>query len=155
MEKIFEEIIAKTNLAKITIISVPDVPGAASELFSLIGEAGYNIETITQLSSKKNYCNIAFTIKETEVEQVIEYLLSNRKDFKVSDVIIDKNIALISLFGKKIATTSGVAGKIFAIVAKLGINIESINASLMMISFLVPKNRADEAIQALKQEFES
>lgn len=153
MEKTIEEINAKTDLAKITITSVPDEVGAASELFSLIGEAGFNIETITQLSTKKHYCDIAFTIKEAEVEQVLEYLLQKRAGFKVSDAIIDKNVALITIFGKKIATTPGIAGKIFATVSKKGINIENITAGLMMITFLVPKDRANEVIQSLKQEF--
>lgn len=153
MEKVIEEINAKTDLAKITITSVPDEVGAASELFSLLGEAGFNVETITQLSTKKRYCDIAFTIKEAEVEQVLEYLLTERKGFKVSDAIIDKNIALITIFGKKIAITPGIAGKIFAIVSKKGINIENITASLTMITFLVPKNRVDEVVESLKKEF--
>ncbi len=154
MEKIIEEINAKTNLAKITITSVPDTPGAASEMFSLLGEAGFNVETITQLSSKKNYCDISFTIKESEIEQVLEYLLDKHEGFKISDAIIEQNIALITIFGKKIATTPGIAGKIFSIVAEKGVNIENINASLMMISFLIPKDKCNEVLTALKQKLE-
>jgi aspartate kinase len=162
MEKIIEEINAKTDLAKITITSMPNVPGAASELFSLLGEAGFNIETISQFSCAKNFCDISFTIREKETDEVVEYLRSNvifsdkelKSSIRASDILIDKNIALITILGKRIATTPGFAGKIFSTVAKLGVNIEAISASLMMITFLVPKHRADEIVNTIKQEVE-
>lgn len=154
MEKLIEEITAKTDLAKITLTNVPDRPGAASEIFTLLGEAGFNIETITQTSSKKNYCDIAFTIKENEIERVLEYLLKNLQGFKITDAIIDQNVALITVYGQKIATTPGIAGKIFAVVAQKGVNIENITASLNMISFIIAKDKCDEVISAIKQNFQ-
>lgn len=154
MEKLIEEITAKTDLAKITLTNVPDRPGAASEIFTLLGEAGFNIETITQTSSKKNYCDVAFTIKENEIERVLEYLLKNLQGFKITDAIIDQNVALITVYGQKIATTPGIAGKIFAVVAQKGVNIENITASLNMISFIIAKNKCDEVISAIKQNFQ-
>ncbi|MEO0076107.1 MAG: ACT domain-containing protein [candidate division WOR-3 bacterium] len=155
MDKIIEEITAKTDLAKITLTNVPDRPGVASEIFTLLGEAGFNIETITQTSSRKNYCDVAFTIKENEIEKVLEYLLKNLQGFKITDAIIDQNIALITIYGQKLATTPGIAGKIFAIVAQKGVNIENISASLNMISFIINKDRCDEVIDAIKQNFQS
>jgi aspartate kinase len=153
MEKVIEQISAKTDLAKVTITSVPDTPGIASELFSLLGEAGFNLETITQVSTSKNVCDVSFTINEKEVDEVVEYLHTKVEHFHVKDVIVNKNIALITIYGEKIAKTPGIAGKIFSNVAKRAVNIENITASLMMISFLVPKNRADEVVDSLKQEF--
>jgi len=153
MEKLIEQISAKTDLAKVIIASVPDTPGIASELFSLLGEAGFNLETITQVSTSKNVCDVSFTINEKEVDEVVEYLRTKVEHFHVKDVIVNKDIALITIYGEKIAKTPGIAGKIFTNVAKNGVNIENITASLMMISFLVPKNRANEVIESLKKEF--
>lgn len=154
MDKIIEGISAKTDIAKIIMNSVPDIPGSASKLFSYLGEAGFNIETITQISSKKNYCDIAFTIKESETKEVVEYLRTKIEEFHAKEIVVNKNIVLITIFGEKIAKTPGVAGKIFATVAEKGVNIENITASMMMISFLVPKDKADNVVSALKQKFE-
>ncbi|MEO0075778.1 MAG: ACT domain-containing protein [candidate division WOR-3 bacterium] len=153
MEQIIQEISAKSDLAKIIIHSVPDIPGSASKIFSILGEAGFNVETITQISTRKNYCDIAFTIQESETTRVIEYLQMKLRDLRPTDFDIDKDVALITLFGPKIASTPGIAGKVFKIVSELGVNIENISASLMMISFLVPKHKVEPVIQALRQEF--
>lgn len=153
MEQIIQEISAKSDLAKIIIHSVPDIPGSASKIFSILGEAGFNVETITQISTRKNYCDIAFTIQESETTRVIEYLQMKLRDLRPTDFDIDKDVALITLFGPKIASTPGIAGKVFKIVSELGVNIENISASLMMISFLVPKHKVESVIQALRKEF--
>jgi len=112
MEKLIEQISAKTDLAKVIIASVPDTPGIASELFSLLGEAGFNLETITQVSTSKNVCDVSFTINEKEVDEVVEYLRTKVEHFHVKDVIVNKDIALITIYGEKIAKTPGIAGKI-------------------------------------------
>lgn len=153
MEKIIQEISAKTDLAKIIIHSVPDIPGSASKIFSILGEAGFNIETITQLSTSKNYCDVAFTITENEVEKVVNYLQIKLRDLRQADISIDRNVTLITLYGDKIATTPGIAAKVFSTVGLLGVNIENISASLTMISFIVPKNKTDIVINTLKKEF--
>jgi aspartate kinase len=152
MEKIIDEINVKTDLAKIIIHSVPDIPGSASKIFSILGEAGFNIETITQISTSKNYCDVAFTIKEAEAEKVIEYLQLKLRDLRATDFAIDKNIALVTLFGQKIASTPGIAAKVFSAVGSIGVNIENISASLMMISFLIPKNKSEAAVDAIKKQ---
>lgn len=155
MKKIIQEINAKTDLAKIIIHSVPDIPGSASKIFSILGEAGFNIETITQLSTSKNYCDIAFTIKETEVEKVTAYLQTKLRDLRQSDISIDRNVSLITLYGDKIASTPGIAAKVFSLVGSIGVNIENISASLTMISFIIPKTKTDSVIKTLKKEFDS
>lgn len=153
MDKIIGEVSALTDLAKIIIHSVPDIPGSASKIFSILGEAGFNIETITQISTSKNYCDVAFTIRETEVEKVIEYLKSNLRDLRSSDITIDRNVSLITLFGQKIASTPGIAAKVFSLVSSIGVNIENITASLTVLSFIVPKTKTDAVLSVLKKEF--
>ncbi len=154
MEKIIEGITVKTDLAKVMITSVPDTPGSASTLFSNLGEAGFNIETITQNSTAKNFCDITFTIKESEAEEVVDYIRNKLEDFQTTDIITNKNIALITIYGEKIAKTPGVAGKIFSTVAEQKINIENITAGMTMISFVVPKDKSDNVVNAIKAKFE-
>jgi aspartate kinase len=154
MEKIIEGITVKTDLAKVLITSVPDIPGSASTLFSNLGEAGFNIETITQNSTAKNFCDITFTIKESETEEVVDYIRNKLEDFQTTEIITNKNIALITIYGEKIAKTPGVAGKIFSTVAELKINIENITAGMTMISFVVPKDKSDDVVKAIKARFE-
>jgi aspartate kinase len=154
MEKIIEGITIKTDLAKIIITSVPDIPGIASTLFSNLGEAGFNIETITQNSTTKNFCDIIFTIKENEAEEVVEYIYDKLEEFTATDITVNRNIALITIYGEKIAKTPGIAGKIFSAVAEQKINIENITAGITMISFVVLKEQSDNVTKAIKAKFE-
>jgi aspartate kinase len=151
MEKNIDRIITNTDLAKITITSVSDTPGIASILFSRLGEAGFNIETISQNSTGKNICDIIFTIKESENKNVIDYIRNHIEEISSHNIFSNKNIAMITIFGEKIAQTPGFAGKIFGLVAQTGANIENITASLMTISFLIPEDKCQEVTKLLQQ----
>ncbi len=61
---------------------------------------------------------------------------------------------LFSIFGKELAHTPGIAGKIFSSLAQKGINIEMISASLTVLSCLVPKDRGHDAVNVIKAEME-
>jgi aspartate kinase len=152
MNKIIEDIELRADLAKVTIKSVPDKPGAASLIFSSLGEAGFNVEMIAQIGTVKDWCDISFTIKADESEKVLEYLRRKLPDFSATAVLIDKNVAMLTFLGKNLAHTPGIAGKIFSILAQKGINIEMISASLTILSCLVPKDKATEAMNAIKAE---
>jgi len=155
MNKIFEDIELRTDLVKVTMKSVPDKPGTASLIFSSLGEAGFNVETIAQTSTTREHCDIAFTVKADEIEKVLAHLKEKLTAIKAADILVDRNVAMISIFGKELAHTPGIAGKVFSILAKRGINIEMISASLTVLSCLVPKDRAEDAVRAIKTEIES
>ncbi|MEO0113951.1 MAG: ACT domain-containing protein [candidate division WOR-3 bacterium] len=152
MNKVFENIELRTNLVKIVLKSVPDKPGTASQIFSSLGEAGFNVEMITQTSTTKEHCDIAFTIKADETEKVLQHLKEKLPEIKVSDILVDRNVAMISIFGKELAHTPGIAGRVFSILAQKGINIEMISASLTVLSCLVQKDFAEAAVVAIKTE---
>lgn len=152
MNNIIEDIELRTDLAKVTLKSVIDKPGMASLIFSSLGEAGFNVEMIAQTGTVKDRCDISFTIKTEESEMVIEHLRQKLPDLSATGVLVDKNVAMLTIFGRDLVRTPGIAGKVFAVLAQNGINIEMISASLTTLSCLVPKDRANDAMDAIKAE---
>ena len=152
MNEIIDDIELRTDLAKVTMKSVPDKPGAASLIFSSLGEAGFNVDMIAQTGTVKERCDISFTIKVDEAEMVIEHLRQKLPELSATGVLIDKNVAMLTIFGRELIHTPGIAGKVFTILAKKGINIEMISAGLTMLSCIVPKDKAEEAKDAIQAE---
>ncbi|MFB0509949.1 MAG: ACT domain-containing protein [bacterium] len=152
MSNLIEDIELRTNLAKITMKSVFDRPGIASLIFSSLGEAGFNVETIAQTGTTKDRCDISFTVKDDEVDMVLEHLRKKLTDISATGVLVDKNVALVTIFGKELVHTPGFAGRVFSILANKGINIEMISASLSILSCIIPKDKASEAMETIKAE---
>jgi aspartate kinase len=152
MNKIIEDIELRTDLAKVTMKSVLDKPGMAGQIFSSLGEAGFNVEMIAQTGTIKDRCDISFTVKEGEVDMVLQHLRNKLVAVTATGVLVDKNVAMLTIFDKELANTPGIAGKIFSILAQVRINIDMISASLTTLSCLVPKDRANDAMDAIKAE---
>lgn len=153
MNKIFEDIELRTDLVKVTLKSVPDKLGTAGLIFSSLGEAGFNVEMIAQTGTVKDYCDISFVVKEDETEIVLEHLRQKLAEISAQSILVDRNVAMISIFGRELAHTPGIAGRIFTALSQKKINIEMITASLTVLSCLVAKDRAQDAIDAIKAEF--
>lgn len=154
MDKIIEDIEVRTDLAKVTMKSVLDQPGTAARIFSNLGEAGFNVEMIAQTGTIKNRCDISFTIKAIEVDMVLQHLRNKLSEVSATGILVDKNVAMLTIYSKGFAGTPGIAGKIFSILGQNGINIDMISASLTTLSCLVPKDRANDALDAIKAEIE-
>jgi aspartate kinase len=153
MEKIIEEIGIKTDLAKVIITSIENIHGRLATIFTYLGDTGINIFAIMGFSTSKKHADIAFMIKNTDADKVVELISAKIKEIKGSSVLIDREIAFFSLYGRKLAITSGLAGKIFASVAELGISIEDVTTCLNAFSFTVPKQNAKEVQNKLTHDF--
>lgn len=141
------------NIARVTVHKVLDRYGVAAELFGALGEHGLNIELISTSSTGRGRADISFAVLRTDLEQVVKLLDKIKGKFGAQQVVADENCAMISIYGAKLATTPGVAGRIFKALSENGINIEMISASLAVISIVVAKDRVATAIAAIQKEF--
>jgi aspartate kinase len=152
MEHIVEGIDYK-QLAKVTLHHVADRPGVAADIFSALGQQGLNIELISTCSLGKGYADISLAVLETNLEDVCRVLTGLKGKFGVKGIIIDRDCAMITIYGSKLSSTPGVAAKIFAQLSDRKINIEMINASMSALNLVVKKERVMDAIGAVRTEF--
>lgn len=154
MEKVvISGITYNKNEAKITINKVPDKPGIASKIFSALSAANIVVDMIVQNVSHENYNDITFTVVKAD----------GKKAFKITEeigsaigarVAVDEEMAKVSIVGLGMRSHSGVASKMFTVLANEGINIELISTSEIKISCVIESKYGELAVRALHKNFD-
>lgn len=147
-EPIITGVAGDLSVAKVTVIGVPDVPGKAAQIFTLVAGTGANIDMIVQNVSAANtgLTDISFTLPRTEGDAVVETLRSSQADVGFADVAYDDNIGKLSVVGGGMRTNAGVSAQLFTALFEAGINMEMISTSEIRISVVT---RGDELKRAM------
>jgi len=152
-EVVVNGITLNKNEAKITLCSVPDKPGAAAKLFKELAVAGLSVDMIVQNVSHTRQTDISFTTSKSDCAKASRITKKVAKKIGAGDVLIDEDIARVSIVGVGMKSHHGVAAKMFGILADNKINIEMISTSDISISCIIKKKNAEIAVKQLHQEF--
>ena len=138
---------------KVTILGVPDQPGVAAKLFRALADELVNVDTIVQNTSTEGLTDISFTVSHSEIE--ISRAAAERlaPQIGASSVVIDDEIAQVSIIGGGMKTHPGVTAQMFEALAADEINIELISTSPIRISCVVRADQAERAVQVLHNAF--
>ena len=141
------------NCARVAIIDLPDEPGVAFKVFSLLAKHKVNIDIILQSVGQKGRKSITFTIPEDKAEEVGKILNANKEGLDFEDVSINTTVAKVSIVGAGMASNPGVAAMMFEALASAGINIRMISTSEIKISVLINEEDSEKAVRAIHQKF--
>jgi aspartate kinase len=142
------------NEAKIEIMHVPDVPGVAAKLFQPLADANIVVDMIIQTSSTtKGFADMAFTVTKADFAKTLQIVKDNLKTLGAEKVVSDQKISKVSIIGVGMRSHSNVAAKMFAALAKEGINIHMISTSEIKISCIIDAKYTELAVQALHEAF--
>ena len=151
MEKV--EIRAVTddrNVKKISLVSVPDTPGVAANIFGALGELGVNVRLIVQAQSHAGNNDITFVVPgDTHIDQ--QQLDDLVKQVGGENWIVDERIALLNIIGEGISREPGIAGSIFRILADQKINLDLISSSNLVITCVVSEEDLVRGTRALHE----
>jgi aspartate kinase len=139
--------------AKITVIHVPDRPGVAARLFTPLSDENIPVDMIIQNASIEGYTDLTFTVSRKDIKQVRKLLEEAGKDVGATGLQFDENIAKISIIGVGMRSHAGVASKMFATLAKEGINILMISTSEIKISCAIEAKYTELAVRVLHDAF--
>lgn len=154
MEKmIIRGIAADKNQAKATLLGVPDTPGVAAHIFKALAAANINVDMIVQNVSAAGITDVSFTVGKDDITKTRRVIDSLVKTVRAAGISFDENIAKVSLVGVGMKSHSGVAHKMFDVLATHKINIEMISTSEIKISVAVRAAQADQAVRALHTAF--
>ena len=152
MGEIIDRVEHNTKIAKVTLRKVVDRPGVAAEVFSALGEHGLNVELISTSSTGRGRADISLAVLEADLNDVVKLFETIKSNFGVQDINVNKDCALITIYGPRLATTPGVAGKIFKVLSENGINIDMISASLTVLSLVIDQGRVTDALEVINKE---
>ena len=139
--------------AKITVVHVPDRPGVAAQLFSPLADNNIVIDMIIQNASIDGYTDLTFTVSRKEINQAFKLIEEVARNVGADKVEIDENVAKISIIGVGMISHSGVAAKMFSILAKEGVNILMISTSEIKISCVIQVKYTELAVSVLHEAF--
>ena len=142
------------NEAKITLCGVPDKPGVAVRLFKDLATSGVSVDMIVQnVSHNTRSTDISFTIAKADCAKASKIAKIVAKKIGAGDVLLDEDIARVSIVGVGMKSHHGVAAKMFGILADNKINIEMISTSDISISCIIKKKGAEIAVKKLHADF--
>ena len=144
---------ADSSQIRILLSELPDIPGTAAKVFGYLAQNNISVDMIIQSLASNGTNSIAFTIDENDFDEALAILDNVKAELKAGEVLIDKDIAKVSIVGAGMVDRPGIAADMFRSLADNDINIKMISTSEIKISCLVEKNNANNAIKALCKEF--
>lgn len=143
-----------TNVAKITIRSVPDRPGIAANIFEPLAEGGISVDTIVQNASEHNLTDLTFTLAQKDLRAAEALMPAICEAIGAAGFVANAGLGKVSIVGVGIQTAPGYAARMFRSLFDAGINIDLISTSEIRLTCLVDEDRVPEAVRALHDAFE-
>ncbi|MBM3166449.1 MAG: aspartate kinase [Chloroflexi bacterium] len=142
------------NVAKVTVLGVPDRPGIASAIFEPLAKANISVDTIVQNASVKNLTDLTFTVAIGDLEKALELIEPIAKSIGASKCVSDSTLAKVSIVGTGMLNAPGYAATMFRALAEQKINIQLITTSEIRITCIIAEDSAKDAVKALHKAFE-
>jgi aspartate kinase len=147
-------IIQNRNLAKIGVMSIPDRPGVGGAIFSALGAKGINFPFIVHTIDLNDLDSVVVCVARDDLAAALEVLDAIKETVGAKEVVYDREVGMISIFGPHFGERPGIAGVMFSTLASAGINILAISTSISSLSCLINVSDMDEAVRALREAFE-
>lgn len=144
------------NQAKVTLVAVPDKPGVAARVFKAIGDANVNVDMIVQNISHGTgtpATDLSFTVDKPDLLKAQKVIEGLKKEIGYKEVIANEKIGKLSIVGVGMKSHTGVAGKMFDVLAKEGVNIDMISTSEIKISVVIDLAKGEHAMKAVHAAF--
>jgi aspartate kinase len=154
-EPIITGVAADLSEAKITVVGVPDIPGKAARIFTIVADTGANIDMIVQNSSTASgLTDISFTLSKSDADSAMTALDAAKSEVGFISLQHDDQIGKLSVVGAGMRTSAGVTAKLFTALFEAGINIEMISTSEIRISVVTRADMVNEALRIVHSAFE-
>ncbi len=139
--------------AKLTILGVPDIPGAAYRILGPVSDANIEVDVIVQNVAEDGTTSLTFTVHRNEMKKAQQVLEQVAKDLGAKSISVDDQIAKLSLVGVGMRSHAGVAASMFGTLAEHDINIQMITTSEIKITVVVDETCLELAVRALHSAF--
>ncbi|MDL2232430.1 aspartate kinase [Ruminococcaceae bacterium OttesenSCG-928-L11] len=142
------------NIARISLVGVPDEPGFAFKVFSLLASLKINVDIILQSIGRDGSKDITFTVAQDDGKRAVDALNEMQESIKFTKIAWDENVSKVSVVGAGMESNPGVAAKMFEALSEANINIHMISTSEIKISVLIDKEFSKSAMNAIHDAFD-
>ncbi len=142
------------NVAKVTIVAVPDRPGIARAIFEPLAGAGVNVDMIVQNVGHGGETDMSFTVPRVELGKAKKTLEPIVRELGARELTTDASVAKVSIVGAGLHNAPGYAARMFGTLADANVNIEMISTSEVRITCMIAEEELETALRALHEAFE-
>jgi aspartate kinase len=142
------------DVAKITVIGVPDRPGIAAAVFQPLAKAGISVDTIVQNAGIKDTTDLTFTVAKSDLAKAMEVVEPVCQSIEARECVTDSKLGKVSIIGTGMQNTPGYAARMFSALSEQGINIQLITTSEIRITCIIDEARVKDAVRVLHRAFE-
>ena len=154
MEKMLIRGVARDNdVASISIVGLPDTPGIAFKVFSLLSKKNINVDVILQSIGRENKKDISFTVQKSHLNDALNILEAEKENLDFETLKHREDMSKVSIVGAGMVNNPGVAAKMFEALYNAGINIHMISTSEIKVSVLINIEKAEKAVQVVHEAF--
>ena len=154
VEKMLVRGVTRDNdVGRISIIGLPDEPGIAFRIFSLLAQNRINVDIILQSIGRDGTKDLSFTVTKANLDTTLEILAENLKQFPKVSFTHDDHISKVSIVGAGMQSNPGVAASMFESLYDGNINIQMISTSEIKISVLINLDDSEKAVKLLHDKF--
>ncbi len=142
------------DVAKITVVGVPDRPGIAAAIFEPLAAANISVDTIVQNASIDNITDLTFTVTRGQLDDVMKVIQPIAKEIGARECVSDAALGKVSIVGTGMLNAPGFAARMFSSLSEKGINIQLISTSEIRITCIIDEDKVKDAVRALHRAFE-
>ncbi len=148
-EKPFKCITKDTNIIVITLTEIPDKKGATYKIFKTLSDKNVYVDSIMLPAANRCKQDISFSVKSEDKNQVVGLLQDKINALEFKEIIVNENVAKISVIGETLRMQPGIATKLLEVLYRNDINIMMISTTEVRFSIILDKKQADLAIRAI------
>ncbi|PAB56164.1 aspartate kinase [Anaeromicrobium sediminis] len=141
------------NIAKLSVLEVPDRPGVAFKLFSELSKNHIPVDMIIQNINRDLVNDISFTVKIDDLSKALVICKEIANEVGASKVLSDSKVCKLSVVGTGIAGSAEVASTFFETLYESGINIQMISTSEIKISCIIDEKFGEDGLCHLHDKF--
>jgi len=142
------------NVAKVTVIGLPDHPGIAASIFEPLAKAAISVDTIVQNASMAGVTDLTFTVTKSQLARAMEVAEPIAKSIGAKGCVSDSKLGTVSIVGTGMQNTPGYAARMFSALSEKKINIQLITTSEIRITCIIDESKVKDAVRALHRAFE-
>ena len=142
------------NMAKITVLGVPDRPGISAAIFEPLAEKGISVDTIVQNASMERITDLTFTVAREVLEAAMDIVKPVAESMGAGGCVSEAHLGNVSIVGTGMQHNPGYAARMFRALYEANVNIEMITTSEIRITCIVAENRVEDAVRALHRAFQ-
>jgi len=154
-EPIITGVAADLSEAKITVVGVPDIPGKAAQIFTIVAKTNANIDMVVQnvSTATTGRTDISFTLPKSDAQAALTALTAEQAEVGFDSLQHDDQIGKLAVVGAGMRSSAGVTAQLFTALFEAGINIEMISTSEIRISVVTRADTVNEAVRVVHKAF--